>query len=233
MWPRVKVQTVNEKKLEIACFNSTSAFTAYESGADRIEFCKDKKTDGLSPETNDFIFIRKKIQIPIYVMIRCREGNFVYSKNEIEAMSTQLRQFKNLGADGFVFGCLNERNQIEKSVCQKLIDVAFPLPCTFHRAFDKIENRNEGIQEIEKLGFKAILSSGGNSNAIDNIAQLKVTLDTTRQIDLIAGGGIRSENIETLLAIENLNWIHSSAIINNSELASAEEIEKIKSRLKT
>lgn len=52
--------------------------------------------------------IKKYVKIPVFVMLRPRGGDFLYSSEEIEVMKSEVVDLKEAGADGFVFGCLNE-----------------------------------------------------------------------------------------------------------------------------
>jgi copper homeostasis protein len=94
-------------KLEIACFNAESALIAEQGGADRIEFCANMQVGGTTPSLSEFIELKSKISIPVYVMIRPRGGDFFYSDAEFEEMKSCLLQFKKSGADGFVFGIVS------------------------------------------------------------------------------------------------------------------------------
>ena len=95
--------------LEIACFDKESAIIAAKAGADRIEFCAGLDVGGITPSLQDFLELKKEIAIPIFVMIRARGGNFCYNNEEFQLMKNQLLEFKKEGADGFVFGILDEK----------------------------------------------------------------------------------------------------------------------------
>lgn len=56
--------------LEIACFNTESAFIAQQAGADRIELCDDFAVGGTTPDVNTVMDARVRITIPVFVMIR-------------------------------------------------------------------------------------------------------------------------------------------------------------------
>jgi len=88
------------RKLEIACFNPESALVAQQAGADRIEFCANMEVGGTTPSLSDFLTIKSKTDIPVYVMIRPRGGDFVYSNAHFEQMRNSIIQFKNAGANG-------------------------------------------------------------------------------------------------------------------------------------
>jgi copper homeostasis protein len=99
-------------KIEIACFNPESAMTAFENGADRIELCDGLSEGGTTPDFETTKELREKINIPVFVMIRPRGGDFTYSESEFEQMQKDMLQLKSLKVDGFVFGILDENNQI-------------------------------------------------------------------------------------------------------------------------
>ncbi|MCB0456006.1 MAG: copper homeostasis protein CutC, partial [Aequorivita sp.] len=71
------------KKLEIACFNLDSALIAQNAGADRVELCTDISLGGITPNLEMIQEARQKLTIDLYVMIRPRGGNFVYSDTEL------------------------------------------------------------------------------------------------------------------------------------------------------
>ena len=51
--------------------------------------------------------VKSRVQIPVFVMIRPRGGDFYYTEAEIEVMKTDLKVLKEAKADGFVFGFLD------------------------------------------------------------------------------------------------------------------------------
>ena len=124
--------------LEIACFNKESAVIAAKAGADRIEFVQIFHLGGTTPDLEDFKKFKKEIDVPIYVMIRPRGGNFFYSDEGFSLMKHQLQNFYNAGADGFVFGILDQNDEGKtKRAMQGTYQFVKGKPCTFHRAFDR------------------------------------------------------------------------------------------------
>jgi copper homeostasis protein len=222
---------MQKNNLEIACFNIESAIIAQHAGANRIEFCADMNVGGITPKLGDFIFLKSKIHIPIYVMIRPRGGNFVYSKQEFEQMKNDTLHFKNAGADGFVFGILTENKEVNSIQNKELVELANPLPCTFHRAFDETNNQMEALDIVIECGFRTILTSGNAKNALEGIAVLKaVALKSKDKICIMPGGGVRATNIEILKENIPTNWFHSSAVLQN-ETANMDEVFMLKSKL--
>jgi len=215
-------------RLEIACFNLESALIAVQSGADRIEFCADYASGGITPSIEDFKKLKSFTKIPVYVMIRPRGGDFVYSESEIETMKTCIVDFKKAGADGFVFGLLDADNTLAE-INQELVKLAGDTPCTFHRAFDKTPDLVKSLEQLIDWGFKTVLTAGGSSSALAGIAQLGKLLEQAHgRIQILPGGGIRSTNIAELADKVPAVFFHSSGIIDGSEIASATEILELK-----
>jgi copper homeostasis protein len=214
------------KKLEIACFSLDSAKIAAHAGADRIEFCADYNLGGITPNTADFSELRAFYSRPIYVMIRPRGGNFVYTDTELKQMQEDINAFGKLGADGFVFGTLTADGHVDLAANAQLLAGTAGLSCTFHRAFDSCTNQQEALSQLESLGFSSILSSGGMNTALDGIENLRSTKKNTK-LNIIAGGGIRSNTIGTLAKQFDTEFYHSSGIISG-DIADTTEIAALK-----
>lgn len=211
--------------LEIACFNYDSAVIAEQSGANRIEFCAEIKEGGTTPDFEEFLQLKKSVKIPVYVMIRPRGGNFQYSEKEFEEMQAQILKFKKGNADGFVFGILDENNEVDKRN-RILTELAKPFPCTFHRAFDRSPNYKKTLEDVIECGFKTILTSGTKNNVVEGKAILKELISIAdSRIQILCGGGLRSGNIEQIKNSANAEYFHSSGILTG-ETANAEEIRK-------
>lgn len=222
---------MQKNHLEIACFNIESAFIAQHAGADRIEFCTDMNVGGVTPTLEDFILLKSKMHIPVFVMIRPRGGNFFYLKEEFEQMKNDILEFKNAGADGFVFGILTENKEVNFIQNKELIELANPFPCTFHRAFDEINNQMEALHKIIECGFKTILTSGNANNALEGLSSLKALASKANdKICIMPGGAVRANNIELLKENIVTNWFHSSAVLQN-ETANLDEVFMLKSKL--
>ena len=222
---------MQKNQLEIACFNMESAIIAQHAGANRIEFCADMNVGGITPKLEDFILLKSKINIPVFVMIRPRGGNFVYSMEEFEQMKKDILQLKKAGADGFVFGILTENKEVNFIQNKELFELSNLLPCTFHRAFDEINNQMEALHKIIECGFKTILTSGNANNALEGLSSLKaLALKANDKICIMPGGGVRANNIEMLKENINTNWFHSSAVLQN-ETANLDEVFMVKSKL--
>lgn len=218
--------------LEIACFDLKSALIAAQSPANRIEFCAELNEGGTTPNTEEYLVLKKVCKIPIYIMIRPRGGNFVYSNQEINQMIESIKKFNALGADGFVFGVLKDDGHIDIDNCQKLVATCEGKPCSFHRAIDHTPDIEESVEKVIKLGFSTILTSGNSNAALEGLMVLKnLQKQFGHQIDIMPGGGIRSSNIGEIAKTVQAPYYHSSAIKQGETIASLDEIKALKEAL--
>lgn len=206
--------------LEIACFNLPSCIIAQESGADRIELCADYESGGITPDYADIIEARKLIHIPLMVMIRPRRGNYVYADEELQLMKNAISFCKQHKIDGVVFGILNPANEINENQCKELLALAKPMQCTFHRAIDTSPDLYKSAETLIALGFDSILSSGGKANALQGTENLKqIQTRYGNKISIVAGGGIRPDNIRQIKNETGCTAFHSAALHLNSKTA--------------
>ncbi len=203
--------------LEIACFTPEAALIAAKSGANRIEFCAEVETGGLTPSLEDFIELRKQIDIPIFVMIRSRAGDYIYDEEDADQMLMELEAFQHYGADGFVIGAVTPGNMPDLELCRSLVSAADNLPCTYHRAFDEIADWKLAIDQLVGIGMKRILTSGRAGSAPQHAALIKEMKEYAGdRITILPGGGLRSNNCAELVAA-GFTEFHSSAITSMSD----------------
>lgn len=218
-------------KIEIACFNPESAMIAFENGADRIELCDGLSEGGTTPDFKVTQQLREKINIPVFVMIRPRGGDFTYSESEFEQMKNDLLHLKTLNVDGFVFGILDENDAVNIEQNKMLVELAAPLPCTFHRAFDRAQTLEDSLEKVIECGFKTILTSGQKPNVSEGKENLKKLVEWSNgRIEILVGGGLRSSNIEELRAFTKASYFHSSAITDGGAFANSAEVVALKNK---
>ena len=220
-------------KLEIACFSLESALIAHENLADRIELCSDIKSGGLTPDYQMAKSSRTKISCDLYMMIRPRSGDFVYTAKEFEQMKKDIQFFKKIEADGFVFGILNKDGTVNISQNKRLVSLAAPLPCTFHRAFDSTPNPQKALADIISCGFSTVLTSGQAKTALQGVELIsKLASIAKKKITMMPGGGVRSNNIASIVQKVSTTYCHSSAIVNESNLPSIKEIQLLRKNMR-
>jgi copper homeostasis protein len=219
--------------LEIACFNMESAFIAQRAGADRIELCDDYAAGGLTPSFNAITKAIKELSIPVFVMIRPRSGNFIYTGDEFRRMKQQVLFCKAAGAEGIVFGILDSDGNIDKARCRELVALANPMQTTFHRAFDEVKSPLDAMDELIACGFSRVLTSGRKSTARQGAEMISLLVKKANgNIHIMPGGGVRSDNLIQLKKKTGASEFHSAAINPETKLVEEEEVRKLKFILK-
>ena len=214
--------------VEIACFNEESAIKAFLNGAHRIEICEDVFIGGKTP--SDLIIesiIEHTGDINRMVMIHKLGSSYQYTKRDFQWMLDKIGDLNVKDVHGYVFGAVNEKNQLDIEKLKELVTAAEGKDCTFHRAFDSIDNKFEALEQLIELGFKRVLTSGGEGRAIDNIETIaRLNKQANGRINILAGGGVRSSHARELINKTGVIEIHSSAMIKN-EVADEEEIRRL------
>jgi len=186
-------------KLEI-CSNSTqSALNAQLAGAKRVELCDNLWESGTTPSFGSIKKAREVLSIELFVLIRPRGGDFVYSDLEFDIMKEDIIACKKLGVDGIVSGVLNSDNTIDIDKTKELIELSKPLPFTFHRAFDITPDLFQSLEELMSLKADRVLTSGGLNNVTKSIEMIsKLNEIAEGEIGILPGGGIDENNIQDL-----------------------------------
>jgi copper homeostasis protein len=225
-------KATSHKLLEVACFNPESCFIAEQAGADRIEFCRDYNSGGLTPLWDDILKVKERLRIPLHVIIRPRSGNFVYSREEIDIMKYSILFCEQHKVDGVVFGALTGNNEIDVHANEELMGLCTNLSVTFHRAVDACADTEKAMEEVIGLGFHRVLTSGGKHNAPEGIEQLKeYQKKFGEQITIMPGGGIRSGNIALIANETQCKEFHSAALTDSTGMANETEIKQLKEKL--
>ena len=197
--------------IEIATsdFNTTRA--AVEGGADRIELCANLAEGGTTPSLGMIRQCREAFDVSIYPIIRPRGGDFLYNEEEFSIMTRDIMLCKELGCDGVVIGMLNADGTIDEKRTAMLVNAAYPLGVTFHRAFDRCKDPFIALEQLIKIGCERILTSGQKptvSEGLELIAELNKISDD--RIIIMPGSGLRKENIKMLADKTGCEEFHSS-----------------------
>lgn len=202
----------NRLVLEICVESVDLAVAAERGGAHRIELCSDLSSGGITPSAGLMRSARRHVPIPIHVLIRPRAGNFCYSNHELEIMRYDIQAAKELGMDGIVLGILEESAQVDIERTQALVELAHPLPVTFHRAFDDSENLDRSLEDVIQTGASRILTSAGQPRAIDGLSTLARLIHAAKdRILIMPCGGINSDNVVDIVRTTLAQEVHSSA----------------------
>ena len=194
--------------IEVCAASYEHALKAEKAGADRIELCKDLHLDGLTPDYESAKKTIDSLNIPVYILIRPIEGDFIYSNEEFELMKMDIIKFKEMGCKGIVSGVLNDDNSIDIERTKELVELSRPLEFTFHRAFDLVSDPFEEIENLIEIGVTRILTSGQKHKAIEGLELLEEFKNISKnRILIMPGSGISNMNF---MKFNSFNEIHGS-----------------------
>mgnify|MGYP001014481404 FL=1 len=198
-----------------ACVESfEKALEAQNNGADRIELCENLSVGGTTPSYGTVKICLEKLNIPIFPMIRARGGNFVYSKDEIEIMKEDIKVFKDLGVKGLVLGCLTSDNKIDLELTKTLVNLAYPMEITFHKAIDEISNPLDYIEDLVNIGIKRILTSGGKATALEGKDLINEMIKKSNgRLKIVVAGKVTKENLNGLSNLISADEFHGKLIV--------------------
>ena len=202
---------MNEKYLlEISVETAERALAAERGGADRIELCADLSTGGVTPSGELLGSVRRQIRIPIFSMIRPRGGDFVYTDAEFTEMKHAIPSAKESEMDGVVLGLLKEDRRVDVERTRELMEIARPVPVTYHRAFDECTDLRQALEDVIQTGATRILTSGGGAGAPEGATMLAELVAAARdRIIVVPGGGINACNIVEIAQQTRASEFHS------------------------
>ncbi len=201
---------------------------AERGGADRVELCADLAVGGVTPSEAMMERARKLLSLPVHVIIRPRAGDFFYSARELETMKRQIGSAQRLGMNGVVLGILNTDRSVDWKRTRELVEMAAPLPVTFHRAFDETPDLFAGLEAVMQTGATRLLTSGGKAKAPQALPVLAELVDRAAgRISIMPGSGIDASNAVHLIEQTGVREIHASlgsALFNDSATRRGDEL---------
>ena len=135
-------------------------------------------------------------------------------------MRNDMLAAKHFGMYVLVLGILQPDGRIDIERTKALVELANPLPVTFHRAFDATENLEAALEDVIQTGASRILTSGGEARATDAVLTLTRLVQAARdRVVLMPGGGINSENIVRIVQKTRAQEVHTSAGTSSPDIA--------------
>ncbi len=200
---------------EVCVDNITDAINAVKLGADRIEFCSKIEEDGLTPRTEDLISIKKTVSCPIRVMVRPHSKSFIYNEQDLNEMLKTINLCKKYNFEGVVFGCLDEKMELDIKKIKYLTDLSKPLKVIIHKAIDLTSSPLNSLKKlIEIKQINGVLSSGGADSAEHGLDNLKKMIAISPpEFEIISAGKITDQNINFLHEKIQGQYYHGRKIV--------------------
>lgn len=198
--------------LEICVDNLESLQAAVQNGADRIELCASLREGGLTPPLA-FLEVALKLPVPIFVMIRPRSCDFLYTSAEIEMMHRDIFYAKQMGAPGVVFGVLTPDGEIDASAMQSLVKAASGMEIHCHRAVDQARDMFGALDTLAGLGVQRVLSTGQAQTVSEGVDMLRQMVAYVHGRVKIIAAGVRPNNVRAIIEQTGVDQVHSSASV--------------------
>lgn len=195
-----------------ACVDSVeSALAAQNGGATRIELCGNLIIGGTTPSPCLFQEIREYSDICAHILIRPRFGDFCYTDHEFRIIRREVRNFRELGADGVVIGILKPDGTLDMERMKILMEEAEGMSVTLHRAFDVCVDPLEAMQQAKELGIHTILTSGQKNHCMDGRDMLKKLVELEEgRITIQVGSGVDADTISEIQPYTRAHAFHMS-----------------------
>lgn len=201
------------RKIEVCCSSLYEAREAQAGGAVRIELCAALGCGGVTPSHATVEAVaRARLDLDVNVLIRPREGSFLYTSEEIDTICRDIDFCRSAGVHGVVVGALTPEGDIDIEACRRMKRAAGELSVTFHRAFDICRDPFDALEQIIGLGFDRLLTSGRQPTAEAGAELIARLVDHARgRIVIMPGAGIRPSNIAAIELFTRAEEFHSTA----------------------
>ena len=216
-------------EIEICCGSIQSAANAKAGGAVRVELCQGLVEGGTTPSPAMIRFAAKELGLRVFVLVRPRGGDFCYNDLEIKTMEEDVAFCKEAGAAGIVVGFLHPDGSIDTELTRRFVELAAPLPVTFHRAFDECAEPLKALEQIIDCGCARILTSGCKPTAVEGADLLQqLVKQADGRITILAGSGITPENAVALKQQTGVPEIHGSCKMTRADGAWETDAEQVR-----
>ncbi len=200
-------------QIEVCIDNLESLSYAIQGGANRIELCSSLALGGLTPSFGMMKQAANLSTIPVYAMIRPRQGDFLYDDHDMESMLYDIDAAAEAGLHGIVFGMLTAQGDIDVRRAERIVNHARVngLGVTFHRAIDQCKDYKRAIDNIAELGCERVLTSGLAASAdrgkeiIEDMVRI-----ANGQLSIMAGAGVTSKNVADIMTQTGIKEVHLS-----------------------
>lgn len=195
--------------IEVCCANIQSAIAAQKGGAKRIELVDNLYEGGTTPSYALIKNAKELLDIQVNVMIRPRGSDFLYDALEFEIMQEDILKCKDLGVDGVIFGILDAGGSVDLEKTKTLVELAWPMSTTFHRAFDVTFDPFRSLEDIIACGVERLLTAGQKNTVPEGVDLIaKLVTQSNGRIIIMPGSGINANNIKSIAEKTGVHEFH-------------------------
>lgn len=205
---------MSDIQVEVCIDSVEGALAAEAGGADRVELCADLVEGGTTPSAGMVATVREELgaELGLVVLVRPRAGDFLVSPAELDVILRDIAFARKAGADGVAVGMLTRDGQVDRELTARALEAARPMQVTFHRAFDLARDPDEALDALIALGVDRLLTSGQAPSAHEGAALLgRLARHAAGRLTVVAGGGVRAENVRALVEETGVREVHFSA----------------------
>lgn len=197
--------------IELCCGTVDEVVLAAKHGIKRIELCQGLACGGLTP-SQSMVERALELNLETIAMVRSCEGGFCYSNDEFETMKSDAKNLIAMGVDGIVFGFCTADGKLDADRMKALKEIAGNKTTMIHRASDVPDSLEDTVEQLIGIGIDRVLTSGKGGSADKGSARLKsLKAAFGTQIQIVAGGGIRPENVRSLIEGTSVPVVHFAA----------------------
>jgi copper homeostasis protein len=205
-----QAMTVDRILLEVCVDTPAGLTAAIAGGADRIELCAALALQGLTPAPG-LMAQAASAPIPIYPMIRPRNGDFTYDAGDLDHIRRDIDAVREYCLAGVVIGANRPDGQLDLDVLQMLVEHSKGLGVSLHRSFDLVPDQSAALEAAIELGFERVLTSGGALTAQAGAARIaELVQQADGRIGILAGAGVKPQNVAELVQRTGVREVHGS-----------------------
>jgi copper homeostasis protein len=197
--------------LELCIASVEDGITAQSGGASRLELCSALSLGGLTPSLGTLGELKRVVRLPVMVLIRPRTAGFCYSASEFRVMQRDIDLMLENGADGIVFGVLDQDGSVDRERSAQIVRQVGRLDVVFNRAFDVTPDPLTAMEQLIDLGVKRILTSGQQPTALAGATTIAELIQrSTGRVEILPAGGINAATFPELLKRCKCSQVHAS-----------------------
>ncbi len=202
--------------VEVCVTSVEEAVAAAKVGADSVELCSWLACGGVTPGPGLLSMMRealKDMATKRRVLVRPGPGGFRYTADERQIIMRDALLLSVADDEaGIVTGALGEDDLVDARLMEVVKSALGERGFTFHRAIDHAKDKLAALDQCIAFGADRVLTSGGETLALDGAAMLKhMVARAGEKLVIAAAGGINAGNVVELVEKTGVREVHFSA----------------------